>query len=276
MTYVVGIDIGGTCTDCVVVDDAGTVTLAKAFSTPPDFQHGIVDALGVAAGELGLAVGDLRRARRASSSTRRRWPRTRSSTAPSPAPGVITTGGFEDTLFAMRGGYGRWSGLTEDEKRNPIETDKLPPLVDRSARSSASRERTDADGQRARARPTRRTSSRPCGASLDAGRRRDRRLACSGRSPTPPPSSSSRAWRGAWRRTCFLTLSHEIAPVVGEYERTSTVALNARLGPVVARLPRRPPRVSSQGLGFAGTLLVAQAHGGLLPVEEAASTGPSG
>src|SRR5207253_2525756 len=31
----------------------------------------------------------------------------------------------------------------------------------------------------------------------------------------------------------FLTLSHEIAPVVGEYERTSTVALNARLGPVV-------------------------------------------
>ena len=36
--------------------------------------------------------------------------------------GVITTRGFEDTLFAMRGGYGRWSGLTEDEKRNPVDT----------------------------------------------------------------------------------------------------------------------------------------------------------
>ena len=47
--YVVGIDIGGTCTDCVVVDGDGDVTLGKAFSTPPDFSGGILDALGIAA-----------------------------------------------------------------------------------------------------------------------------------------------------------------------------------------------------------------------------------
>jgi N-methylhydantoinase A len=52
VSYVVGIDIGGTCTDCVVVDDAGAVTLGKAFSTPPDFSGGILDALGVAAERL--------------------------------------------------------------------------------------------------------------------------------------------------------------------------------------------------------------------------------
>ena len=49
MEFVVGIDIGGTCTDCVVVGEDGDVTLGKAFSTPPDFSGGIEDALGTAA-----------------------------------------------------------------------------------------------------------------------------------------------------------------------------------------------------------------------------------
>ena len=71
------------------------------------------------------------------------------------------------------------------------------------------------------------------------------------------------------RPDVFLTLSHEVAPVVGEYERTSTVALNARLGPVVGRyLEALAHGLAEQGFG--GTLLVAQAYGGLLPLEEAA------
>ncbi len=68
----------------------------------------------------------------------------------------------------------------------------------------------------------------------------------------------------------FLTLSHEIAPVVGEYERTSTTALNARLGPVVqGYLANLRAKLTEHG--FAGQLLVAQAYGGLLPVDEAAT-----
>lgn len=34
-------------------------TVAKAYSTPPDFSNGILDALGVAATELGLTIGEL-------------------------------------------------------------------------------------------------------------------------------------------------------------------------------------------------------------------------
>ena len=116
-SYVVGVDIGGTCTDCVVVDERGTVTLGKAFSTPPDFADGILDALDVAARELDSDV------RTVLSQTRLFL---HSTTVAENAvvdgtlarAGLITTRGFEDTLFAMRGGYGRWSGLTEDEKRN--------------------------------------------------------------------------------------------------------------------------------------------------------------
>ena len=54
MEYVIGVDIGGTCTDCVVMDEQGQITIAKAFSTPQDFSAGILDALEVAARQLGV------------------------------------------------------------------------------------------------------------------------------------------------------------------------------------------------------------------------------
>src|SRR5581483_10133463 len=60
------------------------------------------------------------------------------------------------------------------------------------------------------------------------------------------------------------------APIIGEYERTSTVALNAALGPVVSRYLQNLAD-GLRRLGFAGNLLVMQAHGGLLPLEDAAS-----
>jgi N-methylhydantoinase A len=142
--YVVGVDIGGTCTDCVLVDGEGRVTLAKTFSTPPDFSDGILDALDIAAATLGTSREELL------GSTRNFL---HSTTVAENAvvdgtlaqAGVITNRGFEDNLFAMRGGYGRWSGLTEDETRNPIDTDKLPPIVPRQLVVGV-RERTDARG----------------------------------------------------------------------------------------------------------------------------------
>src|SRR5439155_23930265 len=46
----------------------------------------------------------------------------------------------------MRGAYGRWSGLTEEEIKNPLDTEKPPWLVSRSLIKGV-RERTDALGQ---------------------------------------------------------------------------------------------------------------------------------
>ena len=51
MRYIVGVDIGGTFTDCVVIDTgeapgtAPVIKIGKALSTPPDFQKGFIDAL---------------------------------------------------------------------------------------------------------------------------------------------------------------------------------------------------------------------------------------
>ena len=52
--YRIGIDVGGTFTDLVAVDDFGKTTLAKVPSTPPDPSVGVLDGLRLLAEELGL------------------------------------------------------------------------------------------------------------------------------------------------------------------------------------------------------------------------------
>jgi N-methylhydantoinase A len=58
MNYVVGVDIGGTFTDCVVVDEEGRVTIGKSLSTPADFSQGALSLAEDAANNLGLKDAD--------------------------------------------------------------------------------------------------------------------------------------------------------------------------------------------------------------------------
>ena len=52
--YRIGIDVGGTFTDLVAVDDAGRVTIAKAASTPADQSEGVMAGLERLAQALGI------------------------------------------------------------------------------------------------------------------------------------------------------------------------------------------------------------------------------
>jgi N-methylhydantoinase A len=54
MKYNIGVDIGGTFTDCVVVDEAGELTIGKALSTPDNFADGVFNAVRNAAQNLGM------------------------------------------------------------------------------------------------------------------------------------------------------------------------------------------------------------------------------
>ncbi|MDA0229377.1 MAG: hydantoinase/oxoprolinase family protein [Proteobacteria bacterium] len=56
MRFNVCIDIGGTFTDCVVADDAGTVEIFKSPTTPGQFELGFMDALALAAAHHGLEL----------------------------------------------------------------------------------------------------------------------------------------------------------------------------------------------------------------------------
>src|ERR671924_2236723 len=57
--YRIGIDVGGTFTDLVAVDDGGRVALAKSASTPGDPSLGVMAGLGLLAAELGQDLPSL-------------------------------------------------------------------------------------------------------------------------------------------------------------------------------------------------------------------------
>ncbi len=54
----VGVDIGGTFTDCVVQTSDGTMVIVKSPSTPGDFARGFMDALKVAADRFEFSLAD--------------------------------------------------------------------------------------------------------------------------------------------------------------------------------------------------------------------------
>jgi len=90
----VGVDIGGTFTDVVVIDDHGSVRAAKAASTPPHYGRGVLEGLaklGVTGSEIGRFVHGTTTAINAILTKRG---------APT---GLLTTHGFRDVLEIRRG-----------------------------------------------------------------------------------------------------------------------------------------------------------------------------
>ena len=66
----------------------------------------------------------------------------------------------------------------------------------------------------------------------------------------------------------FVTLSSEVSPLLGEYERTATTAINASLGPIIARFMGRLLE-SLRSAGLSGPVLAMHSLGGVIPCEEA-------
>src|SRR5713226_2003453 len=129
MQFIVGVDIGGTFTDCVVTDEDGSLTLGKALSTPEDFSIGALNAVQDAARNLGLS-GE----KELLASTRLFFHActvgdntliTRSGVK----AGLITTKGFGDSILMMRGRT--TEDLTEAEAFRAAAQRKPDPIVPR-------------------------------------------------------------------------------------------------------------------------------------------------
>ncbi len=80
----------------------------------------------------------------------------------------------------------------------------------------------------------------------------------------------------------FVTAASDLLPLLGEYERTSTTAINAYLGPIIARyVTKLGDELGAQG--FDGELSIMESGGGVLPAADAATqaaamlaSGPAG
>jgi len=251
----IGIDVGGTFTDLVAVDDSGRVVHAKSPSTPADQSLGVMEGVSRLAEAIGigrdtLLAGTARIVHGTTVATNALLERKGAKV------GLLTTEGHIDIL-EMR------EGLKDD--RYDLRQPPPEPLVPRNLRLGVA-ERIRPDGRVEK--PLNNTS---LAAAIAALKEADAQAVAicylhSYRDPMHEHMTGEAvhaAIPGA-----YVSLSSDVLPQIKEYERICTTVVNAYVGPALQRyLTRLEDRL--RAAGFEGPLLIIQSHGGVATVADA-------
>ncbi len=250
----IGVDVGGTFTDLVLRDTSGEISVFKTPSVPDDPASGVIAALELAAARLGGTVFDILSQCalfvHGSTIATNTLIEHKGATV-----GLLTTEGFRDSLEIRRG----WRDeVWAHREPNP------PVLVPRYLRLPV-RGRIDADG----------SEFAPLNEDdVEAARETFERegvdsvAICLFNSFANPSHEQACAelLRRHWR---WVSVSSEIAPVIGEYERGSTAVVNAYLAPRTASY-LEALNAHLDALGFTRPVLLTQNNGGVVPLERIA------
>ncbi len=263
MAYQIATDIGGTCTDSVVMDETGSVSIGKALTTYPDFSGGIFDSLEDAISDEDITLSGLLKntsyffhATTVGENTI--FEKDGAKT------GLLTTEGFEETLHHTRGGYGRWSGLSQDEIKHQVRTDKPEPLIPQG----------DITGVSERCYRTDILKEPDEDSIIDALEAFEKKgieaVACSFLWSFVTPDNEEKVIDIIREHypEMYVSASHKISPTLGEYERTSTSVINSYLGPTSKQYLESLEDGLAE-LGFDGTTLLMFSHGGLVTAQDA-------
>ena len=204
----VAIDTGGTFTDCVWTDATGRLRMLKVFSTPTDPSQAIVEALRKIdhEGEFvilhGTTVG-----------TNTLLERKGAYTA------LVTTAGFEDAIEI---------GRQARPKLYDFFFDRVAPLVPANLRFGIE-ERTASDGE---------ILTSPSSVDLKSlasrvAAKQPQAIAISLLFSFSNPKNELAIAKALKPLAVPISISHQILPEFREYERTSTVVINAYLQPVM-------------------------------------------
>ena len=263
MSFLVGIDIGGTFTDCAIVDGTGKLLTTKVPSTPPDFSRGMMDALDAGAQALGIGLDrfcrDIAFLSHGTTVGTNTIIQKRGAKV-----GLITTKGHEDAIHIMRGSRG-FGGRDIRKVVHFPETAKPQPIVPKRLIRGIS-ERVDCFGEVV----VKLNEDEALAAIGDLVAQGVEAVAIcflwSFRNPAHELALKKMVERLA--PSVFVTCSYDIAPKWGEYERVTATALNAYLGPVMSGYLRRLD-TSLKDLGYRHGLQITQCGGGTVPVERA-------
>jgi len=263
MGYLVGIDIGGTFTDCAIVDGAGRLLTTKVPSTPPDFARGMMDALGAGAAALGLPMDrfcrDIAFLSHGTTVGTNTIIQKRGAKV-----GLITTRGHEDAIHIMRGSRG-YAGRDIRKVVHFPETSKPAPIVPKRLIRGVS-ERVDCFGEIVVALNTKETEAAIRELLAEGVQAIAICFLWSFRNPLHERKVKELVTR--IDPTVFVTCSVDIAPKWGEYERVTATALNAYLGPVMGNYLQNI-NSSLVNLGYRHGLQITQCGGGTVPVARA-------
>jgi len=245
-THRIAIDTGGTFTDCVWVE-RGRVRMLKVFSTPVDPSQAIADAVAKISARSrivllhGTTVGT-------NTLLQRKGARV----------ALITTAGFEDMIEI---------GRQARPKLYDFFFDRVEPLVPSELRFGID-ERTDAEGQ---------ILNRPSLQELESlaakvAETKPEAIAISLLFCFANPANERAVAQALMKLGAPLSTSHQILPEFREYERTSTVVVNAYLQPVMQRylksLDRRLRDAASQ-VRRHSNIFVMQSSGGITALDTA-------
>lgn len=262
-TYTIGVDIGGTFTDCAVMDAAGRITTGKTPTTPSDRSAGFFDSIERVAEALDtdlrtLLAGCQRLVHGTTTGTNAIVQRSGACV------GILATRGHEEVMFLMKG-TGRTAGLTSDQALDVPNTGKPAPLVARELILPIT-ERIDVDGQVVV--PLNEDDVREGLAALVA--RGIDALTISFLWSTVNPAHERRAREivAEAHPDLFVTCGSDLTTKTGEYERTTSAVMNSYIGPLMLDYVDRIQDGARQR-GFQGTVQFAQCAGGSITSDEA-------
>lgn len=254
MRYKISVDTGGTFTDVVVQDERGGMVIGKAPTTPTRIFDGMQAALVDAAAQMGIAEAEL-----LAQAQLLIFGTTRSTNAivqgAVAKTAFLTTEGFPDILVTREGGkYGPHDfsydfpkpyiarrHTFEIQERMSSEGEIVTPFNDAQAREVA--RRLVAEGFAAAA---------VCFLWSVANPAHEIRMA--GILTEEAPAIA-------------VSVSHLLVPIVREYRRASTTAIDASIKPLMQGHLRQM-QSDLRGAGFKGNIFVSTSAGGCTYVED--------
>ena len=249
-----GIDVGGTFTDIVLIGDDGSLFTKKISSTPDDYSLAIVQGVREIVEGTGVdmkAIREVGHGTTVATNTiiERKGPKI----------ALITSKGFRDVLE-----IGRY--------RLPVLYDltwrKPEPLVERQYRYEVP-ERLNYKGE-ALVPLDMEAVEEVCHSAIAAGV--ESVAICLLHSYANPTHELAvqECLRSMSTGMC-ICVSSEVLPQMQEYERTSTVVINAYIKPVMEGYVRALRHELTQ-MGISAPLLIMQSNGGVMPAEAASET----
>lgn len=266
MGHVIGVDVGGTFTDAVLIGDDGVMVSSKTPSTPPDYGEGVRNAIDLLAEQMQMSSFDLLQA------TDYVAHGTTSSLnalvmGNVPEVGFITTKGHRDSIYIMNV-EGRYLGRPQHELQDVIQQDKPKAIVprhlarevtERIDRAGAIIVKLDEDEARQTIKEILATGVRAIAVSLLWSFR------------NPAHEHRLRELIKEQDPGVFVAISSEISPRIREFARNSTTIMSTQIGPGLDHyLSELESKLRDHGLK--GSLLVMQSSGGSIAADKAAAS----
>jgi len=250
--YRVGVDIGGTFTDIILIGEDRLTITKKALSTPDDYSRGILHSLKKVFAENDLSGSSIREVVHGSTIVTNACIELKGAKV-----GLITTKGFRDVLEIARG---RMPVLYDLAWSKPI------PLVPRFLRLEVD-ERIDTNGEIIRPLDTSEVE-----AIVDklVSHGVEAIAVCLINSPKNPVHEQNigRLIREKAPKV-YVSLSTEVMPLIKEYERTSETVVNAYVMPLVSTY-MKSIRQKLEEAGIKAPLYIMQSSGGMITPDIAA------